>query len=359
MKAAAISTGPDTHLDHLGVLAGLLEIPLIITDKKSYELAKVFYPSLDCHLMEPAELSLDFLSAEFNVIFGTGKYWCMELMPLFQLLFGKRMRHVFCPHGNSDKGSTLAPGSHPPQDISLIYGAQMRDLLKRTGALAVTQQTVTTGNYRYPFYRKHRSFYDRLAYERIFSRFSKEKKTILYAPTWSNEENPTAFFEACSILIEQLAPFYNLLIKLHPFLEQHEPAQLSYLQERYRNYDSAAFVTDFPAVYPLLAKSDLYLGDFSSVGYDFLAFDRPLYFFNPRQNEIKRDAKPLLYRCGIEIPLNEETNLKRFIEETLNENARSSVRSEIYEYAFGKEREVGEIKMEIETALSQSLSSVN
>ena len=35
-KAAAISTGPDTHLDHLGVLAALLHIPLIVPDEKNY-----------------------------------------------------------------------------------------------------------------------------------------------------------------------------------------------------------------------------------------------------------------------------------------------------------------------------------
>src|SRR5438105_1920604 len=41
------------------------------------------------------------------------------------------------------------------------------------------------------------------------------------------------------------------------------------------------FITDFPLIYPLLAKTDIYLGDVSSIGYDFLFFQKPMFFFNP------------------------------------------------------------------------------
>ncbi|MBI2742329.1 MAG: CDP-glycerol glycerophosphotransferase family protein [Chlamydiales bacterium] len=349
MRAAAVSTGPDTHLDHLGVLASLLEIPLIVTERRSYELAKEFYPHAKTEFIEHSDLSLDFLATNYDVLFGCGKYWCLELQPLFQLLFGKRMRHILCPHGNSDKGSTLSAGSHPPQDLALVYGNHMRDLLTRTGALAEIGGTITTGNYRYPFYRRYRSFYDELALRRVFSNFSKDKKTILYAPTWSSREEPTAFFETCREIIEQLAPDYNLLIKPHPFLEEQQPAHLAHLQTTYEGAKNLAFVTSFPAIYPLLARADLYLGDFSSIGYDFLAFDRPLYFFNLKESAA---AKPTLYQCGVEIPKAESRNLRKFLENA--SEGSSNKRREIYDYAFGEEREIREIKKEIETALLES-----
>ncbi len=65
MRVAAISTGPDTHLDHLGVLAALLDIPLIVTDKKSYELAQLFYPQAQPQFIEHGELGLNFLAEKF------------------------------------------------------------------------------------------------------------------------------------------------------------------------------------------------------------------------------------------------------------------------------------------------------
>lgn len=334
--AAALSTGPYTHLDHLGVLATLFEIPLIVTDAHCYALAKEFYPQAKIRFMQPVELSLDFLAQNFDQLFVCGKYVCLELQPFFELFYKKRMRFILCPHGNSDKGVTdTAP---PPQDIMLIYGEQMRQLLEKTGALAKAQASVTTGNYRFPFYSKNKEFYDRLAQERIFSRLDKNKETILYAPTWSNAENPTCFYEACQRLVEELAPFYNLLIKLHPFLEEQQPAHLVHLQEKYASYANVLFITDFPAIYPLLAKSSLYIGDFSSVGYDFLAFDRPLYFYNPARQST---YLPLIHQAGLTM----EGDLRRFLQET--EDQKSPARQDVYAHAFGQERSPRDIKEEL------------
>ena len=328
-RAAAISTGPYTHLDHLGVLATLFKIPLIVTDARCYALAKQFYPQATVKLMQPVELSLDFLAQSFDQLFVCGKYFCQELQPFFEFFYQKKMRIILCPHGNSDKGVT--DRDPPPQDIMLIYGEQMRNLLEKTGALAKTQAVVTTGNYRFPFYCKNRPFYDRLAHEKIFSHFDPKRETILYAPTWSNAENPTCFYEACQRLVEELSPFYNLLIKPHPFLEEQQPAHLVHLEEKYASYANVLFVTDFPAIYPLLAGSSLYIGDFSSVGYDFLAFDRPLYFYNPVSQST---YLPLIHQAGLTM----QGDLRRYLQETLPENQKSPARRDVYAYAFGKER---------------------
>lgn len=336
MRAAAICTGPYTHLDHLGVLATLFAVPLIVTDPKNHSLAKTFYPEATVRFMEKAELTLDFLAQNFDQLFVCGKYFCLEIQPFLELLHKKRMRIILCPHGNSDKG--MSDTNPPDQDIMLIYGEQMRALLEKTGALEKIQKTVTTGNYRYPFYRKNKAFYDALAKEQIFRLFDKKKETIIYAPTWSNAENPTCFYASCQQLIEQLSPFYNLLIKLHPFIEEKEPAHLIHLQEKYAKLSNVLFVTDFPAIYPLLAASSLYIGDFSSVGYDFLAFDRPLYFFNPAGEQAT-----LIHEAG----LNMKGDLLRFLKETLPQNKKNSARQKIYRHAFGEERSPNLIKEEI------------
>lgn len=345
MKAFAISTGPDTHLDHLGVVAALLEIPLFVTDARVYEIAQTFYPEVEVYLKEPSSLTLDFLAKECDLIFHCGKFWLEELLPLFELLYKKRMRFVFCPHGNSDKGHSIQ--AERQQDILLAYGDHMRDLLKNTGTRG---EIVLTGNYRLPYYHKHQAFYDKLADLRVFSKFDQKKKTILYAPTWENSENPSRFFEVCSRLISSLAPSFNLLIKLHPLMQEDQPARLLQLQEKHAGRPHLLFLTEFPAMYPLLAKTEIYLGDFSSVGYDFLAFDRPMYFFSTNK-------KLPLHQCGMEIPDEEMDNIADYLMRTEEENRTtlSSMRQKTYAYAFGQERTIRQIKEEIADAYFSKL----
>jgi hypothetical protein len=334
MRCVAIITGPQTYLDHLGVLSHLIEIPLIVTEEKTYKFAKKYYPDIDVSLKDFSELSLDYLAHHFDVIFETGKFWAAELGPFFELMFRKKMRFVFCPHGNSDKGHSLK--NHVEQDISLTYGEHLSDLQKQNGAANKIKHFVRTGNYRYPYYLKHRAFYDSLAHQEVFSHFAKEKPTILYAPTWQDQENPTSFFSAIDTLIEKLCESFNIVIKLHPFLSDDFPAQTLQILGRYQNHPSAFFLTDFPPIYPLLSRCDLYLGDYSSIGYDFLAFDKPLFFLNPKQNAHNSPLKT----CGLEIPIHKGEDLKEFLIKSLDSSAKdfSKQRQSIYSYSFGEER---------------------
>lgn len=344
MRCVAINTGPETYLDHLGILSSVLNIPLIVTDEKTFAFAKEYYPDLDVSLKELDELSIAFLAENFDVIFETGKFWAADLKPALELLFRKKMRFVFCPHGNSDKGHSLS--EHVEQDISLIYGEHLKDLLTRTKAAEKIKQFVRTGNYRFPYYLKHKSFYDALAAKKVFNRFQQQKPTILYAPTWQDRENPTSFFSSVDALVEQLSPNYNLVIKLHPFLLEDFPAQVYRVMMRYEDHPSALLLTDFPPIYPLLAKCELYLGDYSSIGYDFLAFDKPLYFLNPKKSSIPSP----LYSCGLEVPHAE--NIKDFLNaagaesESLNKQ-----RQNIYSYAFGLELSPDELRASVFNAL--------
>ena len=333
MRSVAIITGPNTHLDHLGILSAELKIPLIVTEEETFQLAKRFYPEIDVTLKGFDELSMEYLAQNFDVIFETGKFWATELGPFMELLFRKKMRFVFCPHGNSDKGHSLQ--NHVDQDISLVYGEHLHDHLKKTGATQKIRHILRTGNYRYPYYLRHRALFDALTDKIVFQRFQNPKPTILYAPTWQDEENPTSFFSATDALIEQLSPSYNLIIKLHPFLSDRHPAEVYRVTARYENHPSALFLTDFPPIYPLLSRCALYLGDYSSIGYDFLAFDKPLYFLNPK----KAPNPSPLHACGLEIPENAWNDLNKFLTSTTEQNAteRAMHRKKIYTYAFGEE----------------------
>lgn len=348
MRYVAIHTGPETYLDHLGVLSSLLNIPLIVTEEKTFDFAKVYYPDLDVSLKGLDELSIGYLAENFDAIFETGKFWAADLGPFIELLHRKKMRFVFCPHGNSDKGHSLQ--NHVDQDVSLIYGNHLKDLLHCTKAAEKIKHFVRTGNYRYPYYLKHKAFFDSLAEKKVFQRFQDPKKSvILYAPTWQDKENPTLFFSSIDILIEQLSINYNLLIKLHPFLLGDFPAQIYHVMMRYQHHPSVVFLTDFPPIYPLLARCDLYLGDYSSIGYDFLVFDKPLFFLNPKGSP----TSSLLHTCGIQIPSKLSDNLNDFFTATAVESKTlySEQRKKVYSYAFGNEIPIEQMRDSIFAAL--------
>lgn len=344
MRLTSILTGPYTHLDHLGVLSAVLDIPLIVTEEHVHNIAQKHYPDLQTKLVSLETLSMQYLADHFEAILESGKFFSAELGPFLQLLHGKKMRFVFCPHGNSDKGHSLK--DHIEQDISLVYGDHLLEHLKENGAFKQMRHVVKTGNYRLFYYLKHQKFYDTLAQKTFFERFTSDKPYVLYAPTWSDEENPSSFFLMTEKLIAELSNEYNILIKLHPLLLETHPAHVFAICSRYDNHPSVQFLEDFAPIYPLLARCALYIGDYSSIGYDFLYFDKPLYFCNP----LKSEKVFPLQTCGIEIPQNAE--LRLFLQKTQNcSQELSSQRRKIYRYAFGEDFSLEIFKKELFTVL--------
>ncbi|MFA6502260.1 MAG: CDP-glycerol glycerophosphotransferase family protein, partial [Parachlamydiales bacterium] len=170
-------------------------------------------------------------------------------------------------------------------------------------------------------------------------------KTILYAPTWKDNENSTSFFHFFEKIIKQLPQKYNLIIKIHPNLEAKNAPEF----HRIYNEISAPNILllhQSPLIYPLLNNCDIYLGDFSSIGYDFLCFKRPMFFLDHLNRENLDNPSLYLFRCGHNIPKEHWDGIFNFIEEHL-ENSSRDVQSKIYEYAFGKEPSAGKIKKKI------------
>lgn len=327
MRLIAIHTGPDIYLDHIGVLASILKIPLIVTEPDIVTTAQFFYPQLTCILKDPLEFSLKFLADNYDAIIVSGHFLTADMMPLFDTLCDKKMRMIYCPHGNSDKGHSLKDG--PKKDISLVYGKQMLDLLKKTGALKKISSYIICGNFRAHFYLNNKSFYDHMVDTAIYPHLDKQKKTLLYAPTWSDQENTSSFFDQCENIIKVLHRDFNLIIKLHPFLEEQAPAYVYSVIEKHKHTKNILFLSNFPPIYPLLNICDGYLGDFSSVGYDMLFFGKPMFFFGSNEGAI--------YKCGQEIPA--DTNPLTFIKENWqwNKDHFVSIRKKTYSYVFEEE----------------------
>ena len=339
----AIHTGASHYLDHLGVLCIELGLPLLVTEEAVYQNAQKFYPQLQCQLIDLQTLSLDYLADQYDVIFESGHRWALELVPLFEMMYQKKMRIVYCPHGNSDKGYSQEP---LPKDISLVYGSHMMDHLKKTKSLEKTEATVLTGNYRYKYYLKHQQFYDNLLQSELEGKLDPAKKTVFYAPTWPDGENNSSFLTCATRVIREVGEYYNVLIRWHPFLDEMHPVETHQLRGEFENKRGVIFLSDFPCIYPILNASDFYLGDFSSIGYDFLAFNKPLFFLDSHFG--------MLYKCGKQLNLSH--HLGKSIQET-DSSCFKKQREETYHYVFGEMRESETILEELKEALSRDRAS--
>ncbi len=326
LRCAALNTGPDTHLlDHIAPLADLMQMPLITTEEKNFELARLYYPQVKTESIPDLEYRLGSLAERFDVLFEC-KYWLPHLKALFRQLYRKEMQLVFCPHGQSDKGfkaPLLAP--YAQQDAVLIYGDLLIEMLKRLGVWPSISRYALVGQYRLAFYLKYQSFYDDLAETQVFSRLNKNNPTLLYAPTWRDADQATSFFNCGASVISQLPKDWNLIVKLHPLLEQRDPAQFYRIAALADRKQNAVLLTDFPPVYPILARCDAYLGDFSSVGYDFLYFQRPLFFL-PSDLSFPFGLRS----CGKVVdPINLYTSFDRTLPHSLQKK-----QAELYRFAF-------------------------
>lgn len=339
-KGVGLNFNTNIHwTDHLAPLCVIMGIPLLLSNEQHAQEAQFLYPGLEVLLVDWQDINLHYLIERFDVFFQS-QIWhrdeFYEQCQPWEKFYNKIVRNVHCPHGFSDKLFWFEKSAR--EDILLVYGDNMLDLFKEVGVAEHLNATVRTGNYRHLYYRQHQIFYDQLIKERVWSRLDQSKPTILYAPTCHDQENSTSFFQARDLLAH-LPSDYNLVVKTHPLLEETDAAALYALMGKYEDKSNVVFVKDLPLVYPLLAHSDIYVGDMSSVGYDFLAFNRPMFFLNQLKRNAKQDRHLFLYRCGFEIKPEQYQQFYKLLESQLpfDRERYASIRQELYHYTFGED----------------------
>jgi hypothetical protein len=348
-RVAAINFGENLtyRIDHLIPLCDLLKAPLFVGDQDSIKDLNDFYPkNYLVYLRQQDALKT---LAQYDLIITSDKNSARELGLLIKHLFGKRIRFLYLPHGNSDKGQyKRSMDQFLYQDISCIYGSQMLQRLTAQGIINRLNGFVTIGNIRKDYYLAYKSFFDsKIAH--LFHKDIKKKTTILYAPSWDDDERRCSYQAISQNLIKFLPDDWYLIIKIHPLFEKFSPGKVALLMEKTKSMENMTVLFDMPLIYPLLQQCDLYLGDYSSIGYDYLWFDRPMYFVDP-SNRNKTCESKYLYRCGIEIPKEGWNNPYPFIMENLENNLQlSRVRKKVYQYAFEQKIQPEEIKQMIFT----------
>lgn len=111
---------------------------------------------------------------------------------------------------------------------------------------------------------------------KIGLKIDKNKKTILYAPTWKGTNVSKAkndmyqIIADMSFLKNQVSEEYNLFIKVHPFL---------YAEARKFPEIKEMLIPDFVDTNELLSVVDILITDYSSIFFDYLVTDRPILFY--------------------------------------------------------------------------------
>ena len=343
-------------LDHLCPVASLMQLPFLTKEVSQYTLAQSYYPDTTIQLIDDEEFTPKKLFDNYDVLFMSNYFADTDLVTHFKKYeqkFGKKMRVVNCPHGFSDKEYYLKLCVR--EDIVLVYGQNMLDMLRDCEVLQDLKNYVITGNLRYQYFKKHKEFYCDLVQKEILSKFAKKQPIILYAPTHKDSTLASSFFEGADDFLRNLPSDYNMIVKLHPRLDD-ELLEVYKIQARYEKNPNIVFVSNFPLIYPILEYSDIYLGDRSSIGYDFLTYNRPMFFLD-RPSYPEKQRPQFLHQCGVVIPLDKYKDIYSIISKNLENNQElfAKKRQEMYQYTFGEEKKFEQIRAEVIAAYNKPL----
>jgi|GEM_PF-1662345 len=129
------------------------------------------------------------------------------------------------------------------------------------------------------------------------------RKTVIYCPTWRKGgiSSIDAFLDSPNT-IRRIAARYDLIVKPHPnLLNADRPFFDQSIIDRLRDIPNITVVRD-GNVMPWFARSDLFIGDVSATGYEWLYFDQPMVFLNPQPGVLRRsdnvESMTYLWRCG-------------------------------------------------------------
>ncbi len=351
---AGLIYGPAPHyIDHLAPLCSILNIPLLVTEEEEENLIRLFYPDVKVHRIPYIEMP-DLLVQHFDIVFVcTPRLLFDEIFFFAQKLRNKRVHTIWCPHGNSDKGhrSVFMEGLNK-EEVALVYGNKMIDFFKQKEVFHLLKKHVTIGNYRKSYYLKHKAFNDQMLYEKVLKKLPPAEKLLFYAPTWRDAESSSSFFEATSTLIQKLPPKWNLIIKPHPNILMENEEKNRILLETYEAKEHVFFLQDFPPIAPLLNAMDIYIGDLSSIGYDALSWNKPMFFLNQQKRNPQIDQGLYLYQCGIEILPEQYEEIYTIICSSLPQDTDQfgQIRKNIEAYTFGTLKTDQEMKQKIEEA---------
>ncbi|MGH8772189.1 MAG: CDP-glycerol glycerophosphotransferase family protein [Burkholderiales bacterium] len=172
--------------------------------------------------------------------------------------------------------------------------------------------------------------------------FDNGRKTVIYCPTWRKGGlSSIEIFLNHPDVIAGLCEDYNLIVKPHPNI--FNPAREFFdanIVERLESTRGIALIRS-GNVMPWFAQADVFIGDVSASGYEWLCFGRPMVFLNPQPGVLAASADPdsatYLWQCG-EV-CDDVRELKRLVDKAMQEDELRDAREQLLHYSVYRPRD--------------------
>jgi len=122
--------------------------------------------------------------------------------------------------------------------------------------------------------------------------------TVLYAPTWIDKALNSSWKKFYKKIILDKPSKLNLLIKPHPNIVRYRKKDIEECFNLAKKDSKIKIIDNAHDITPILAVSDLLIGDVSSVTREFLAFKRPFVFLSNKPKWLWKKEKIKLWNCG-------------------------------------------------------------
>lgn len=200
--------------------------------------------------------------------------------------------HIQVFHGTSDKTYGLSRKVRD-YDLLLLPGRRSEQVMGRARLLRPGHYAVVG----YP--KADRVFRGELPKEACAARLGLDARrpAVLYAPTWRDHEQNSSLAKFAAEILTTVPDEYNLIVKLHPCTKQRDPKYYSLVERLAAAKPNIQLLGYEHDVIPVMGAADLLLCDISTVSHEFLCFDRPLVFLEPRFIPIGR-SKTWVWSSG-------------------------------------------------------------
>jgi hypothetical protein len=174
--------------------------------------------------------------------------------------------------------------------------------------------------------------------------FENDKKTLIYCPTWRKENiSSIEIFLSHPEVIEQLTEEYNLIVKPHPNIfnrdRQFYDQQIVDCLHQLPNIR----LIQSGNVMPWYAQADLFIGDISAAGYEWLYYNKPMVFLNPQPGVLQPSTNvasmTYLWQCGD--VCDEISQLKQYVDQSFVGDRHQAMRESLLHYSVFSPRDQG------------------
>ncbi|GAB4186959.1 MAG: hypothetical protein Tsb0015_05210 [Simkaniaceae bacterium] len=245
-------------LDHLSSFSAYLSLPLYLADKELFQNIHNQYPNLDCRYYTEEEIATSFLQENDAAVTALPSNMLNNIFEFSQNLLNKKLLSIWFPENLPESSFSS------DQEMASLATGQLAYAALRKMQI---EKILIVGNIKYAFYAENKDFYETKLQSRLKA-LNKKLFTIFIASSWMTDFD---FFQ----FIKEKIKNYNFIIPVNS-LQIKANTDLQNFINDFTDFSNILFIQDFIPMHPLMAQSDIYLGEINELAYDYLIYDNPI-----------------------------------------------------------------------------------